>query len=347
MKRRDLAVCIVLNIITLGLYGLYWMTQITDDTNVLTRPEKRISGAKVLALGLITCGIYIYYWAWQMGKLLAGARTDRGFSPRNCKVEFLVWMFLIPSVSLALMQNEINRLNDGAPADGIREMNDWGADLPSKRNACAVGLAGSVLFLILALQLQPYFMMKEDGLFRDIAFLMGPWFAENTPFQFFQVICLLAGACALGPVPVFVAGNSGRWSRIWGRLAAAALTALSIVLFIYGICYNRFFIELYYTTPLWGCGICMAVAMAAIGACCSGFCFSEYKYLCKRHMGYGCAMVVCAVASAIVTLLLLVVFLLLSAEGIYSLPLRAPLYLPFLGVILVLAALCRLSRPSG
>lgn len=360
MKRRNLAICMILDVITLGLYGFYWMTRIADDTNVLAGPEKRISGVKVLLFGFITCGIYIYFWAWRMGKLLAGARIDRGFPPRNCKVEFLIWMFVAPPVSLALMQNEINKLNepgvhssdewsngrgDGVPVGGFREMNRKDADLPSGKGACAAGLAGSILFFILSLQLQPCFVINKEGVFRNIAFSLGPWFAENTPFQFFQLILLLAGICALGPVPVFVTANSGRWSRIWGRLAAAALSVLCITLLIYGICYERFFMGISYKTQLGVFGICMAVAMVASGVCCSGFCLSEYKYLCKRYPGYSCVMVLCAVASAMVTLLFLAVFVLSITGGIYSIPLRAPAYLPFLGRILVLAALFRLLRP--
>lgn len=45
MKKRNIAVCVILTIVTLGIYGLYWFVKITNDVNELANPEKKSSGA--------------------------------------------------------------------------------------------------------------------------------------------------------------------------------------------------------------------------------------------------------------------------------------------------------------
>ena len=44
MKKRNIALCVIFSIVTLGIYGLYWFVQITNDVNELAGPEKKTSG---------------------------------------------------------------------------------------------------------------------------------------------------------------------------------------------------------------------------------------------------------------------------------------------------------------
>ena len=110
MKKRNIALCVILTIVTLGIYGLYWFVQITNDVNKLANPEKKTSGGAALLLTIITCNIYGFYWAYKMGGLLDKAQTDRGLPAQNRAVVYLILELVIAPVAWILMQNTINSM---------------------------------------------------------------------------------------------------------------------------------------------------------------------------------------------------------------------------------------------
>ena len=52
MEKRNIAVSIILTIVTCGIYGIYWFIMLTDETNKFTdNPQQEtIKGALVLIL---------------------------------------------------------------------------------------------------------------------------------------------------------------------------------------------------------------------------------------------------------------------------------------------------------
>lgn len=61
VKNRNIALCIILSLVTCGIYGLYWFVCLTDDTNTISG-EPGTSGVVALVLTIVTCGIYGLYW---------------------------------------------------------------------------------------------------------------------------------------------------------------------------------------------------------------------------------------------------------------------------------------------
>ena len=57
VQQRNIAVCIILTIVTCGIYGIYWFICLTDDTNTVYGAQGT-SGAMAFLFSLITCGIY-------------------------------------------------------------------------------------------------------------------------------------------------------------------------------------------------------------------------------------------------------------------------------------------------
>ncbi len=109
MKQRNIALCIVLSIITCGIYGIYWFICVTDD---VTRISDRYntSGAMAFVLSLITCGIYGIYWAYKMGECLDAARMEHGEPTGNLAIIFLILnIFGLSIITMALSQNELNK----------------------------------------------------------------------------------------------------------------------------------------------------------------------------------------------------------------------------------------------
>ncbi len=112
MKERNIALCIVLSIITCGIYGIYWFISLTDDAvRISNGKEYNTSGIVAFLLTLVTCGIYGIYWYYQMGKSIYSAQQDKGLNATDNSILYLVLGILgLGIVSYALIQNELNKL---------------------------------------------------------------------------------------------------------------------------------------------------------------------------------------------------------------------------------------------
>ena len=109
IPRRNIALCIVLSIITCGIYGLYWLFCLAEDVNAVTRRPDATSGGLVLLFSIITCGIYQLYWLYRSGADLDRVRIERGGLQGHLGILYLVLaIFSLGIVSYALMQSELN-----------------------------------------------------------------------------------------------------------------------------------------------------------------------------------------------------------------------------------------------
>ncbi len=106
MRERNIGVCIVLTIVTCGIYGLYWLVCLADDINSLTN-KNGMSGGMVLLLSIVTCGIYSLYWMYVSGAAIDEYKGTHDYTG----IIYLVLSILgFGIVSYALMQNELNKL---------------------------------------------------------------------------------------------------------------------------------------------------------------------------------------------------------------------------------------------
>lgn len=109
IKNRDIAVAIVLTVVTCGLYGLYWFACLNDDLNELT-DKNGTSGGIALVLSLVTCGIYTLYWMYKSGEKVDQLKVQRGLNPQYTGIIYLVLKILgFGIVSCALIQDELNK----------------------------------------------------------------------------------------------------------------------------------------------------------------------------------------------------------------------------------------------
>lgn len=109
VQQRNIGLCIVLSLITCGIYGMYWFVCLTEDTNTVAN-EEGTSGVLALILAIITCQIYGFYWAYKCGEKLDKARMDRGLPASNGGVLYLILYILGGIIAYALIQNELNKL---------------------------------------------------------------------------------------------------------------------------------------------------------------------------------------------------------------------------------------------
>lgn len=109
VQRREIVTCILLSIVTCGIYNIYWFIKITDDVNYLSGLVNQTSGGMAFLLTLVTCNIYGLYWAYNMGEKLDMAKNQRGVPASNGGVLFLILQLLCPVAACAVMQNDINK----------------------------------------------------------------------------------------------------------------------------------------------------------------------------------------------------------------------------------------------
>ncbi len=106
IESRDIAIAVILSIITCGIYGIYWMIQLNDDINYMVGDTQAPSGGIVFALSLVTCGIYSWYWMYKMGEKCDVIKRTNSSSA----IVYLVLSIIgLGIVSYCLMQDTINK----------------------------------------------------------------------------------------------------------------------------------------------------------------------------------------------------------------------------------------------
>lgn len=110
IKERNVVVCLLLSLITCGIYELYWFCTITDDVdNISENPTKR-NGVLVILLTIITCGIYGFYFWYQNGKLMEEANQRKGVNGSSSSVLYLILsLFGLAFINTILVQLDINK----------------------------------------------------------------------------------------------------------------------------------------------------------------------------------------------------------------------------------------------
>jgi hypothetical protein len=105
-QQRNIAVAIILTIVTCGIYGIYWFVKLTDEMNYASGYTNDTSGVMALVLTLVTCGIYGFYWAYKMGE-----KTDALDRVNGSKgILFLILQVLgLGIVVYALAQDALNK----------------------------------------------------------------------------------------------------------------------------------------------------------------------------------------------------------------------------------------------
>ncbi len=116
IQQKNIALCVVLTIVTCGIYGIIWFISMVDDLNTASGQTNDTSGGIVFLLSLVTCGIYLFYWMYKAGEKVAIIRRANGMqADSSTGILYLVLsIFGLAIVSYCLIQNELNQV--GIPA---------------------------------------------------------------------------------------------------------------------------------------------------------------------------------------------------------------------------------------
>lgn len=106
IKKRNIVSCVLLSIVTIGIYGIYWFIQMTDDSNALAPKNATTSGGKAFLLTIVTVGIYGIYWGYKLGLKVDEMNNTQG---SNGIVYLLLSLFGLSIIAECMAQSEINK----------------------------------------------------------------------------------------------------------------------------------------------------------------------------------------------------------------------------------------------
>lgn len=108
VREKNIATCVILSIITCGIYGIVWFITLTDDAATASEDNK-MSGGIAFLLTIVTCGIYSFYWSYVMGKNLYEAKEKAGLRGSDNAILYLILnLFGLSIVNYCLMQSDLN-----------------------------------------------------------------------------------------------------------------------------------------------------------------------------------------------------------------------------------------------
>ena len=116
IKQRNIGICILLSIVTCGIYGLYWFVVLTDDINQESGETDATSGGMSLLLTIVTCNIYGWFWAYKMGEKVDIIKNKNGVPSSNSGILYvLLQVFGLGIIAYALMQDTANKYVEAIP----------------------------------------------------------------------------------------------------------------------------------------------------------------------------------------------------------------------------------------
>lgn len=111
INRREIATSVILSIVTCGIYGLYWLYTINEDSKIAANDTTSLSGGMVILLSIVTCGIYEIYWMYMQGKRMVTAMQNAGLQSEDRSVVYLLLsIFGLSIVNYCLIQNDLNQI---------------------------------------------------------------------------------------------------------------------------------------------------------------------------------------------------------------------------------------------
>lgn len=104
VNKRSPTSCILLSIFTLGLYGIYWMYLLTENTHIVQNSKEGCAGEMFC---LIFIPFYSLYWWYTRGQIV---KSSVKYTSCDGATYLVLAIFGLAIVNMALMQNDFNRI---------------------------------------------------------------------------------------------------------------------------------------------------------------------------------------------------------------------------------------------
>lgn len=111
IRKRDIAICIILSLVTCGIYGLIWFIGIINDLNETAQTPDDKSAGMIILFTIVTCGIYGWFWLYNAGQKVDQIRQLNGDISQNSSLLYLILaIFGLSIVDYCLIQSELNKV---------------------------------------------------------------------------------------------------------------------------------------------------------------------------------------------------------------------------------------------
>lgn len=110
IEKRGVLTAILFTIITCGIYGVFWMANLSNDISTYLGERRR--GWKEVLFTFITCGLYSIYWNYSKGKKIADAQEKAGVRVRDNSLIYLIASFFAVTAAIPMwvMQDDMNTI---------------------------------------------------------------------------------------------------------------------------------------------------------------------------------------------------------------------------------------------
>lgn len=108
INKRNIGVCILLSIITFGIYGIYWLYLIVKNTRSIQKNTTHCTGEM---LCLIFIPFYSLYWWYTRGEKVKQEFRQHNYASTGNGILYLILaIFGLSIISMSIMQNDFNSL---------------------------------------------------------------------------------------------------------------------------------------------------------------------------------------------------------------------------------------------
>lgn len=106
INKREIGNCILLSILTFGIYAIYWKYLLVKNTRTIQKDESSCTGEM---LCLLFVPLYSTYWWFTRGKIVREKFTEHGYSVVGNENAYLtLGIFGQSIISMVIMQNDFN-----------------------------------------------------------------------------------------------------------------------------------------------------------------------------------------------------------------------------------------------
>ena len=108
VNKRKIGICILLSIVTFGIYQIYWEYLLVKNTRAIQKDDSSCTGEM---LCLVFVPFYSLFWWFTRGKIIKDKFAEHGYSAIGNEIAYLILsIFGLAIVSMAIMQNDFNSL---------------------------------------------------------------------------------------------------------------------------------------------------------------------------------------------------------------------------------------------
>ena len=117
INKRKIRICILLSIVTLGIYKIYWEYLLVKNTRAIQKDESSCI-SEWLCLAFVP--FYSLFWWFTKGTLVREKFDEHGYSAIGNEFDYLTLdVFGLSIISMAIMQNDFNVLPSASTFDII------------------------------------------------------------------------------------------------------------------------------------------------------------------------------------------------------------------------------------